>query len=198
MGEPAPTRWWIQWVLGGAGLFMLAAAAAMVLHQSAPIGKIQAPAKPRSAQATALYVQHDGPALDLHWNPDAPAVRAARRGVLAIADGGRESKLELNPHELSSGVASYRPQSGEVTFRLELDGDPAGVIRASAAPEEPRPSPFPPVEKPPAIRTGGQPLKLAPPEPSAEPEVEDPPPPKRSRWSRVAGKIPLLRRLKRH
>jgi len=89
-------------------------------------------------------VQHDGTALRLHWNPDSEAVRQAGRGALLIADGPRQSRLDLTPADLRAGVASYWPESPRVDFKLELDGAPAGEVEAPALAvrQEPRPSPF--------------------------------------------------------
>jgi hypothetical protein len=230
----------------------------MVLHRRAPapVQRVQAVSQP----AIGLYVQHDGPALRLRWNPDTAAIRDAHSGVLVIADGARQSRLELKQPDLRTGVASYWPESREVIFRLALDGAAAGEIRASAdTPVEPRPSPFdsggrrpettiaarpaprssaddetgeddppPPsmvtyftartapvrarTEKdaPPAVKAST--LEPPPPPPaarvpkaaavvSADRQVEEAPAPeskKESRWRRVTGKIPLLRRLAKH
>jgi hypothetical protein len=176
-----------QWALAIAGLAMIAAAAVFVLRgRSTP-----APAAPRTEIASPLlYVQRDGPALRLHWKGDAPEVQSAKGGALVVTDGGHESRMELRPEELRSGVGSWWPESRDVTFRLELDGAPAGSMRASVSPPEAKPSAFQPSAQ--ARKKGSAVKKL-------QPVVEPVEAPKRgSRVGRAFGKIPLLRRLKRH
>ena len=185
MEAPPKRRAWLQWVLGATGLLMGIAAASIAFRDRSPAP----PPRPHSTAATALYVQHEGGALRLHWDP---AVRA-NTGVILIQDGSRESRLDLNANELRAGVASYWPESKEVTFRLQLDGGDAGSIRATADTPSPKPSAF--AEKPHAKPAVAKPVKL----PRREPaDDDDDPPVKRSRLSRVAGKIPLLRRLRKH
>jgi hypothetical protein len=114
--------------------------------------------------------------------------------VIWIQDGARETRLDLNANELRSGVASYWPESREVTFRLQLDGGPAGSIRASAdTPTPPAPAVTP--EKPQRPHSIAKEVKVA---RRDAVEVDDNAQAKRSRLSRVAGKIPLLRRLRKH
>ncbi len=163
---------------------MIAAAAWMVLHERAPVPTTQAAPSGR----TALYVQREGAAMQLHWNPDSPDVRTAQRGAILISDGKRESRLELTPRDLRAGVASYWPESKEVSFHLELDGGQAGFVRA-AAPAQDRPSPFEAAKEPP--RRKAHAVKRV------QPVVEEAKAEKReSGFSRAVGKIPLLRRLR--
>ena len=184
-------RGWTQWALGGAGLVLGVASAYLILQsQSRPTA---APPQPRSTVSTALYIQHDGGALRLHWDP---GVRATT-GAIRIHDGARESRLDLNAAELRSGVASYWPESSEVTFQMELDGTVVGAIRAPATAVS-RPHPVQVEEKPRAKKAVARPVKLAARDPEDEPDDVEPESPKRSRWSKVTGKIPLLRRLGKH
>jgi hypothetical protein len=137
--------------------------------------------------------------MRLHWNAESPDVRAAQRGALLINDGKRESRLELTPRDLRAGVASYWPESKEVSFHLELDGGQAGFhleldggqagfVRASAPPQD-RPSPFEVAKAPP--RRKAYAVKRV------QPVVEEAKAERReSGFSRAVGKIPLLRRLR--
>jgi hypothetical protein len=183
MDERTQKRPWLQWTLGAVGALLLALALTLVLRgrAPAPTPAVQA----ASSGPTSLHIQHDGPALKLHWNPNSPDVRRAQRGAIVIQDGKRESRLELNGGELRAGVASYWPESREVGFRLELDGAQAGSVRTTAQGEEPRPSPFAKTEAP---RKRGVPIKRvqATAAPVYEAERRGPP---------VIRKIPLLRRL---
>jgi hypothetical protein len=191
MDEPSKERSSGQWLLAGAGLLLGVAAAYLAFHTRPPA---TAPLPPsRSTATTALYVQHDGGALRLHWDP---GVRA-NSGVIRIRDGARESRLDLNAGELRSGVASYWPESKEVTFQMELDGAVVGAIRAPAAPPSPASRPAPVAEKPRPKRIAAKPVKLTPRE-RDDPDDEVDSAPKRSRWNRVTGKIPLLKRLHKH
>jgi hypothetical protein len=114
--------------------------------------------------------------------------------VISIQDGARETRLDLNANELRSGVASYWPESREVTFSLQLDGGPASTIRASA--DTPTPAaPAVAPEKPRRTHSIAKEVKVG---RRDAVEVDADAPPKRSRLSRVAGKIPLLRRLRKH
>ncbi len=196
---PTPqNRPWTQLALAAVGLMMGAGAAYLTVHQRPPAAPVAVAPKPAPApNATALYVQHDGRSLRLHWNPDVQA----SSGILWITDGERDTRLDLNAQELHAGVATYWPDSREVNFRLELDGNPAGAIRASAdKPPEPesQPAPVAVAAAPTPRRAAARPVRLARREPLEV--VPGPPPmsPPPSRWSKMAGKIPLLRRLRKH
>src|SRR5690348_16448478 len=121
-----------QWYLAALGLLMIAAAAWIVFGRRAPAPAAATPVRP-STERVSLYVQHDGPALRLHWNGDSDVVRRASSGVLVISDGARQSRLDLGTAELRGGTASYWPESQQsVNFKLELDGAVAGELQAPA------------------------------------------------------------------
>jgi len=62
----------------------------------------------------------------LYWNPDSPTVQKADRGILYISDGDRQKGLMLDHGDLTAGVVSYRPQTGDITFHLKIfNGDQA-------------------------------------------------------------------------
>jgi hypothetical protein len=180
-----------HWTLFIVGLALLAAAGIVVVRDRSKPAPAPATA-PRTALTTPLLdVQHDGAALRLYWNAAAPEVRSAKSGALLVTDGGKESRMELRPQELRSGGASWWPESRDVTFRLELDDAPAGTLRASAQPApETKPSAFQTPAKP---RPKSATVKRV----AAPVEVEQTPKPE-SKFGRAFGKIPLLRRLKRH
>lgn len=174
-----------QWTLAGAGVLLIAAAVVVGLRDRGP-----APvARAAPTGHTSLQVQQDGAGLKLHWNAQSADVRAAKAGAIVISDGGRESRLELTPRDLRAGVASYWPDSREVGFRLELDGAPAGSVRAAAKVPEARPSPFANTERP---RKRAAQVKRVQAQAPAPYEAEEP---KRSGLKRVVRKIPLLGRL---
>jgi len=181
MEDRTPVR---QWILAAAGVLMLVAAVAIVRRERAPAPTTQAAPTSR----TSLYVDREGAAMRLHWNPESYDVRAANRGAIVIHDGKRQSRLELTPAELRAGAASYWPESTEVSFRLELDGGHAGDVRASAQLDEKRPSPFEVKEAP---RRKGYPIRRLQAETVQAVDVK-----RESGFSRTLGKIPLLRRLR--
>jgi hypothetical protein len=68
-----------------------------------------------------LAVTPAGDNLRIQWDRNTPAIRAARRGVLAIEDGPRSpAPLELDPASLRGGSVVYRRSSPLVRFRLEV------------------------------------------------------------------------------
>jgi len=194
-----------QWILAGSGLVMIGVAVWLTVGRVSPAPAAAPP--PHNAAPVALFVQHDGAALRLHWNPDSDAVRQAGRGALAIGDGPRQSRLDLTPADLRAGVASYWPESPNVDFKLELDGATAGELQAPALEvrEEPRPSPFQAAPKPkrpvavaedlPKPHTIREADRAAVVEQSQDEEESTHKP---SKWKRMTGKIPLLRRLNKH
>jgi hypothetical protein len=187
MREHLPLR---QWLLAAIGVLLIGAAVTIAWRGRAPVRTAHAAPAPSSV-ATAIHVQHDGPALRLHWSPDSLAVRRARSGAVVIQDGTRESRMELTPRDLRAGMAAYWPDSPEVTFRLELDGAPAGTIRAWSPVEEKRPSPFASTERP---RKRGAAIRRVQAAAVPPPYAEEPK--RESALSRAIGKIPLLRRLR--
>jgi hypothetical protein len=147
---------------------MMAAALLIAInHRRAP-ASMPAP-KPAPSSAVRLLVERDAGVLRLRWNPDAPDIRAASRGVLTINDDGRESQLSLEEPELLGGMATYRPQGQEVRFRLELAGGASGEIRVAA---ERRPSPFEPAPKPARLAEAAPPLQKR--SPDADRDEEEP------------------------
>jgi hypothetical protein len=210
MGEVSSKR---QWILAAVGILMIAAAVRIAIGSRTPAESAAPPVR-SDAPPLALYVQHDGPALRLHWNPDADAVRRAASGALLITDGQRQSRLDLAPAELTAGLASYWPESRAVDFRLELDGVVAGQLQApvlAVREEEPDSSPAAiSVHEPLAKRAAPTAHAAAPdddvPKPhteragathEADREADDAPEPahKPSRWHRLTRKIPLVRRV---
>jgi hypothetical protein len=65
-----------------------------------------------------LSVARTGDNLTVHWNRDAPAVRAAQKGLLEIEDGGYTKPVDLDLAHLQGGSLIYRNSSNRVRFRL--------------------------------------------------------------------------------
>lgn len=79
----------------------------------------------------ALTVSKEGEDLNVRWDRQAPAIRAARRGVLVIVDGSYNKTVELDPNQLQTGSVVYRFSSGEVRFRLEVYPSDRDVLTES-------------------------------------------------------------------
>jgi hypothetical protein len=66
----------------------------------------------------ALSITRTGDNLTVRWNPDAPAVRAAQKGLLEIEDGKYSKPVDLDLAHLQGGSIIYRNSSNDVRFRL--------------------------------------------------------------------------------
>ena len=74
------------------------------------------------AYNVSLSVSQSGNDLQLKWDRQSAAIRAAQKGILTIEDGTLTSKpTELSAAELQSGsVVVYPHSTNSVKFRLEL------------------------------------------------------------------------------
>jgi hypothetical protein len=69
----------------------------------------------------SLTVTLAGSDLQVAWDRQSPAIRAAQKGILTIEDGTYSKPTNLGVSELQSGsVVIYRPVTARVTFRLDL------------------------------------------------------------------------------
>jgi hypothetical protein len=66
----------------------------------------------------ALAVTRAEDNLTVHWDRQAPVVRAAGRGTIEIEDGGFSKSVDLDYANLQSGNIIYRNSSDSVRFRL--------------------------------------------------------------------------------
>lgn len=71
-----------------------------------------------SEYALGLTVTREGSNLSVRWDREAPAVKAAQKGVLEIEDGGRTKPVDLDAAQLSNGSILFTNSSGTVHFRL--------------------------------------------------------------------------------
>lgn len=67
-----------------------------------------------------LAVVEHGPNLEVRWNRKAPAVLAARRGLLHIQDGDLVRDMDLDATALRSNTVTYYRTSPLVRFRLDV------------------------------------------------------------------------------
>jgi hypothetical protein len=65
-----------------------------------------------------LTVTREGANLSVKWDREAPAVKAAQKGLLEIEDGGSTKPVDLDPAQLSNGSILFKNSSGTVRFRL--------------------------------------------------------------------------------
>jgi len=116
----APRRgriWRPRAMAGVYAAFILAALG--VMEYQIVSGRAGARAGP-GAEVASLRVDRNGNSLSLLWDPAAPAVRSAERGVLLISEGGVEKQIPLDRAHLAAGRVAYAPSGNDVTFRLEL------------------------------------------------------------------------------
>ena len=66
----------------------------------------------------SLSVSRTGDNLTVRWNREAPAIRAAQKGLLEIVDGGYFKPVELDQAHLQGGSIIYQDSSDLVRFRL--------------------------------------------------------------------------------
>lgn len=79
-----------------------------------------APAQAEVFEPIRLHVSREGNDLRLSWDPEHPAVMAARRASLSITDGGQSEEVELLLTEFRKGQLVYSPAGTDVGFRLEI------------------------------------------------------------------------------
>jgi hypothetical protein len=67
-----------------------------------------------------LTVTKDGANLSVKWDRNAPAIRAAQKGVLEIEDAGYTKPVDLDPAQLGNGSILFTNSSDTVRFRLTV------------------------------------------------------------------------------
>lgn len=159
---------------------------------TAPVSKGNAPFAPT--------VQRDGRALRVSWDRNSEAIRQSNHATLHIADGSRNSQLELNAAETRVGRLVYWPETDGATFRLEVSGG-ASTPQASSppivaqrdAPVEEKPSPFNPRGRRQKVQLVS--VTTEPADPAPQPTVPETKP--AGLLGRLAHRIPLVRRFEK-
>jgi hypothetical protein len=162
-----------------------------------------------------LHAAAEDGALRVHWNRHSRPIRNADHAILYVADGATQSQLDLSGRDLDRSSVRYWPESGQVTFRLEVyrgtqSSSDSAVVElppdrartrkvgaARAAVEQLRPSPFERLE-PEIVQVQALPVPVAATTPAAVEPVAAPEEAKEHGLTRVISKIPLLRRLTKH
>lgn len=70
-----------------------------------------------------LRVEVQGDRLLINWDRRSPLIRSALDGVLRIEDGEQRRALYLDSSQVAAGSILYKPASGDVTFRLEVQSE---------------------------------------------------------------------------
>jgi len=109
--------------------------------------------RPGIPARTGFAALREGDAWKLTW--DSAAVEALRPSgaTLSIQDGDNKKQIPLTTAELASQTVYYRPQSGDLQFRLEVLRGLATVAEASVRmmePLKPAPAVLAPLAIPPA------------------------------------------------
>jgi hypothetical protein len=73
-----------------------------------------------------LRVEVQGDRLFVNWDRRSPTVRSALDGTLRIQDGNQRRELYLDAAQVAAGSILYKPASGDITFRLEVQSDQGG------------------------------------------------------------------------
>lgn len=110
----------------------------------------------------SLDLQRAGTDYRVAWDPNSPAVLAAKRGTLFIKDGSFEKELALDRDQLSSSGVVYSPATTDVSFRLELLGGPEPTVAsirllAGSKPQLAAEPPSPVTETAPPVATAPPP-----------------------------------------
>ena len=75
-----------------------------------------------------LTVIKEGSNLSVKWDREAPAVKAAQKGLLEIEDGGHTKPVDLDAAQLSNGNILFTNSSGTVRFRLTVYPQPHVIV----------------------------------------------------------------------
>lgn len=75
-----------------------------------------------------VTVTKNGSNLQVKWDRQALAVRAAQKGLLTIRDGDFSKPVPLNAVDLQSGSVVYPPSTDHVTFRLDVIVSPQDTL----------------------------------------------------------------------
>jgi TonB family protein len=158
------------WILTLA-LLLVAAGLAVAFFNLEPEHYARILAAPQNG-GLGLRIEAQTDAFLVSWDREAPAVRAASKGILRIQDGQERRSTELAAAELANGSILYRPRSDDVDFLLtvyEADGSVAREgVRAVDGASGPKPDAAAPQLAPTALRHRETEIRSMP-APAAEP-----------------------------
>ncbi|MBZ5609046.1 MAG: hypothetical protein LAP38_12365 [Acidobacteriia bacterium] len=73
------------------------------------------------ASPLGLRVTSKPQQLQVYWNRDAAAIHDASKGVMKVSDGEVSEVIPFDVRQLQDGYLVYRPQTNDVSVRLEVD-----------------------------------------------------------------------------
>ena len=100
-------------------------------YQASVLMNPAAPEEKTDVFGLELNVTKSGDNLYVKWNRQAPAIRAAERGVLIIEDGTFAKTLELDATQLQNGSVVYRHYSPGVRFMLQVSPNARDTLTES-------------------------------------------------------------------
>ncbi len=127
----APSRNFLLLTLMYVGVFVLTAAGTFFSlayfrdRQSsalAPERSTTPEAMPAGNNRLNMRAEPNGDGWILSWDPKNTAIRPVTAGVLQIDDGPQHREMILSGGEIAKRSISYKPVSGNVVFRLQLQG----------------------------------------------------------------------------
>ncbi len=133
-------RFGTPWLAIGLAVILLAGLLAVISNRR-PVPAV-------ASVPLGLRAAHEGSGVRLLWDRSAPVVKTATRAVLWIGDGPSQTKLDIDPQQLSGGSIVFWPRNGDITFRMEIFAPKLfgreSVTIAGMRQETPeaRPSPF--------------------------------------------------------
>lgn len=90
---------------------------------------IQQPGTRAGADVLGLHVERSSDRLAVTWSRNAAEIASADRAVLSIRDGSYQKAFSLNRTQLRTGVVTYKPDSQNVNFDLEVYRGRTEVVR---------------------------------------------------------------------
>ena len=88
-------------------------------------------AETRTPKVIGLQADPQRDQVLLTWDRNNPFMRAAKTAILHIEDGAQHRDVRLDGAQINHAAVLYRPQSDDVTFRLEVRGKQGSPISES-------------------------------------------------------------------
>jgi hypothetical protein len=118
LGHPRLLRatWygWVGLLLAGIVVCLMVAAVRLVSQRT------DNDARAKSSLGLRAHLEDDS--LQITWDRNSSALRAAKSAKLTVQDGHLTRVVSLDRSELLSGSVVYAPRSGDVSVKLELSG----------------------------------------------------------------------------
>jgi hypothetical protein len=93
---------------------------------------------PSHARQLRLRATMNAQQLEISWDHDAAAIRAAEKATLRVSDGDITEAIPFEASQLQDGVLVYKPRTNDISLRMEVnerDGTQVSEsVRAVATP----------------------------------------------------------------